>query len=365
MLEAPMTGATSRLAFVDALKALASQLIVLHHLAFYGPMSDHAYSLAPTVISWLSQDARMAVQAFLVIGGFLAARGIAPFGALLSSKPLMLLLKRYLKLVAPLLVAVLIAIACAAIARTLMTHDSVPGWPTLPQVLAHALLLQGLLGYEGLSAGVWYIAIDFQLFALLVGVLWLARVLGRRDAAVAVAGALLVTTLALSSLYYFNRDGDWDNWGVYFFGAYALGIASYWATNQRRTLGWLLPMLGLVITALLLDYRPRIAVALLVALMLAFAARCGLLEYWPKSRLIAYLGQISYSVFLVHFPICLVINGLFARLASRDPSVNLTGMIIAWLASTAAGALFYRFVENPAQRGLLRARAAPVVRQTP
>jgi len=360
-----MTGATSRLAFVDALKALASQLIVLHHLAFYGPMSDHAYSLAPTVISWLSQDARMAVQAFLVIGGFLAARGIAPFGALLSSKPLMLLLKRYLKLVAPLLVAVLIAIACAAIARTLMTHDSVPGWPTLPQVLAHALLLQGLLGYEGLSAGVWYIAIDFQLFALLVGVLWLARVLGRRDAAVAVAGALLVTTLALSSLYYFNRDGDWDNWGVYFFGAYALGIASYWATNQRRTLGWLLPMLGLVITALLLDYRPRIAVALLVALMLAFAARCGLLEYWPKSRLIAYLGQISYSVFLVHFPICLVINGLFARLASRDPSVNLTGMIIAWLASTAAGALFYRFVENPTQRGLLRARAAPVVRQTP
>ncbi len=289
-----MTGATSRLAFVDALKALASQLIVLHHLAFYGPMSDHAYSLAPTVISWLSQDARMAVQAFLVIGGFLAARGIAPFGALLSSQPLMLLLKRYLKLVAPLLVAVLIAIACAAIARTLMTHDSVPGWPTLPQVLAHALLLQGLLGYEGLSAGVWYIAIDFQLFALLVGVLWLARVLGRRDAAVAVAGALLVTTLALSSLYYFNRDGDWDNWGVYFFGAYALGIASYWATNQRRTLGWLLPMLGLVITALLLDYRPRIAVALLVALMLAFAARCGLLEYWPKSRLIAYLGQISY-----------------------------------------------------------------------
>jgi hypothetical protein len=75
--EAPPTGATSRLAFVDALKALACQLIVLHHLAFYGPMSDHAYSLAPALISWLSQDARMAVQAFLVIGGFLAVRAIA------------------------------------------------------------------------------------------------------------------------------------------------------------------------------------------------------------------------------------------------------------------------------------------------
>jgi peptidoglycan/LPS O-acetylase OafA/YrhL len=364
MHEAPPTGATSRLAFVDALKALACQLIVLHHLAFYGPMSDHAYSLAPTLISWLSQDARMAVQAFLVIGGFLAVRAIAPFGTMLSSKPLMLLLKRYLKLVAPYLVAVLIGIACAALARTLMAHDSVPDRPTLPQVLAHTLLLQGILGYEGLSAGVWYIAIDFQLFALLVGALWLARGISRRRAAVPVAGALLVTTLALSSLYYFNRDGDWDNWGVYFFGAYALGIASYWATNQRRTFSWLVPVLALVISALLLDYRPRIAVALLVALMLAFAGRCGFIEHWPKSRLIAYLGQISYSVFLVHFPICLIINGLFSRFAPRDPWVNLAGMIIAWLASIAAGALFYRLVESPAQHGLLRTGSASVVKQT-
>jgi peptidoglycan/LPS O-acetylase OafA/YrhL len=226
-------------------------------------------------------------------------------------------------------------------------------------------LLQGFLGYEGLSAGVWYIAIDFQLFALLVGILWLARALGHRNAAVAVAGALLVATLAVSSLFYFNRDGDWDNWGVYFFGAYALGIASYWtSTNQRRTLAWLLPVPALVIAALLLDYRPRIAVALLAALTLTLAARCRFLEYWPKSRLIAFLGQISYSVFLVHFPICLVINGLFARFASPDPWVNLTGMIIAWVASIAAGALFYRFVESPAQQGLLRTRSAPAVKQT-
>jgi peptidoglycan/LPS O-acetylase OafA/YrhL len=126
-----------------------------------------------------------------------------------------------------------------------------------------------------------------------------------------------------------------------------------------------MPVVALVITALLLDYRPRIAVAMVVALMLALAARCGFLEYWPKSRLIAYLGQISYSVFLVHFPICLVINGLFARFASRDPWVNLTGMIIAWLASIAAGALFYRLVESPAQRGSLGERTAPVVRRIP
>ena len=138
MVEARRPDDRSRLAFVDALKALAFQLIVLHHLAFYGPMSDHAYPLAPVLMTWLSQDARMAVQAFLVIAGFLAARSIAPNGALLSNEPFVLMQQRYLKLVTPFLAAVVIGIVCAAIARELMVHDSIPGPPTLPQILAHA-----------------------------------------------------------------------------------------------------------------------------------------------------------------------------------------------------------------------------------
>ena len=365
MAEARAPGKSPRLAFIDALKALSFQLIVLHHLAFYGPMSDHAYLLAPDLIHWLSQDARMAVQVFLVIGGFLAARSLAPAGVLLTPHPLVLVQRRYLKLVTPYLAAVLIGIACAAIARELMVHDSIPGRPTLPQVVAHALLLQSILGYEGLSAGLWYIAIDFQLFMLLVGMLWLAPALARGDTGVPTVSALLVVTLALASLFYFNREGDWDIWGVYFFAAYALGIVTYWATHRRQTLGWLLPMVGLVVTALLLDYRPRLALALLVALTIGLARIYGFLDDWPRSRLIAYLGQISYSVFLVHFPICLLINGIFARLAAADPWVNLTGMFIAWLGSISAGALFYRFVENPAQRGFWRMHSQPSFKQIP
>ena len=336
--------AAPRLAFIDALKAVAAQLIVLHHLAFYGPMSDQAYPLLPSLISWLSQDARIAVQAFLVIGGFLAAQSLASAGTLLSSRPLALLWRRYQKLVRPYLAALLIAIACAAIARTLMEHDSLPGAPTLPQLATHALLLQSILGYEGLSAGIWYIAIDFQLFALLLGMLWLARRIGRGRA----AGALGVAALALASLYHFNRDPAWDVWGVYFFASYGLGVLVYWATDQKPASGWLLLIAVPVIIALLLDYRSRIAVALLLALALGVARSTGFLEHWPRSRLIATLGKISYSVFLVHFPIFLVIGGLFARFATQAPWVNLVGMIIAWLASVVAGSVFHRFVETRA-----------------
>lgn len=353
-----MAETRSRLPFVDALKAAALQLIILHHLAFYGPMSDHAYALTPALFSWLSQDARSAVQLFLVIAGFLAAQSLAPAGTLRAPQPLLLLKKRYLKLVIPYLAAVLIGIVCAAIARSLMVHESIPGPPTLPQFIAHALLLQGVLGYEGLSAGAWYVAIDFQLFALLLGTLWLARGSVGGGAWIAVVGVVLVATLALASLYHFNRHSEWDVWALYFFGAYALGALTYWSTNPQRAAGWLLLIFAAVAAALLFDYRSRIAVALFAALALGLARRYGFLESWPRSRVIAYLAQISYSVFLIHFPICLLVNGVFTRFASTDPWVNMAGVIIAWLASLAAGGLLYRLVESPSQRLFQRPRAA-------
>jgi peptidoglycan/LPS O-acetylase OafA/YrhL len=331
---------------IDAFKALASQLIVLHHLAFYGPMSDFAQDIAPATILWLSQHARIAVQVFLVAGGFLAVLSLAPAGQLVAANPLALLRKRYFKLVIPLFAALLLSIFCAAIARTLMTHSSTPDAPTLAQFIAHLLLLQSILDYDGLSAGVWYIAIDFQLFALLLGTLWLAQGIAAGRSRTVIFGQLLVSALALGSLFFFNRDAAGDNWSLYFFGSYALGVLAYWASNRKQAPAWLLLIAAIVITAVLVDYRSRIAVALVVAMALGMASYTGFLARWPKSPAIAWLGQISYSVFLVHFPACLLINALFSHFAISDPMLNLTGMFIAWAASIAAGALFYRLIES-------------------
>lgn len=345
-----MRTAAPRLAFIDALKAIASQLIVLHHLAFYGPMSDGAQELAPELIAWFSQHARIAVQVFLVIGGFLAAKGLAPGGKLTALNPVALLQSRYLKLAIPYLAALLLSIGCASIARAWMEHDSIPDAPTALQVIAHATLLQSILGYDALSAGVWYIAIDFQLFALLLGTLWLARAIGAGINGTRITGLLLVAGLAIASLYYFNRDAAWDDWALYFFGSYAMGALTYWASDRKLPADWLGIIAAVVITALLMDFRSRIAVALFVALGLGIAHRLSFLESLPKSRILAYLGQISYSVFLVNFPVCLVINALFSRFASEAPVINAIGVLVAWAASVAGGALFYRLVESRSRR---------------
>jgi peptidoglycan/LPS O-acetylase OafA/YrhL len=147
--------------------------------------------------------------------------------------------------------------------------------------------------------------------------------------------------------------------GVVFLRVLRARALTFWAANAKHAVRWLLLIAVAVVMALLLDYRSRIAVALVVALALGLASRYGFLARWPKSSLFAYLGQISYSVFLIHFPICLIVNGLFARVAMADPWLNLAGMVVAWAASLLAGGLFYRFIEGPAQQGFRGLRAAP------
>lgn len=335
---------------IDAARALASQLIVLHHLAFYGPMSDAVAPLAPSLFEWFEQHARIAVQVFLVCGGFMAARSLAPAGVPTTASPAGLLLKRYTRLALPLLAALVIAIALSALARAVNPHEAIPDAPRPGQVLAHALLLQDVLEIDALSAGVWYVAIDFQLFALTLGLFVLARRFSfpQRPGAVRRVRRLavgLVAALGLASLFGFNRAPGWDAWGLYFFGAYALGACAWWFGHPGAPRRWLVATALAGLAALAVDHRARIAVALAAALGLALSRRSGLLAHLPRTPLAGWLGGISYSVFLVHFPVCVAIGALVWRAFPGDPLANALGLLTAWAASVAGGALFHRHVE--------------------
>lgn len=334
---------------VDALKALASQLIVLHHFSAYGPLADALDDLLPTLAGWLFDYGRMAVQIFLVVGGFLAARSLAPQGQAAFARPLALLWQRYRRLVLPFAAAMLLAVLCATLARIWLDDEAVPGRASLAQFLAHALLLQGLTHAEALSAGVWYVAIDFQLFALLTLLLWAARQAGRQHAAR--LGVVLVGGLALASLFHFNRDAAWDDWALYFFGSYALGATTWWAAQPGQRARWMLLIWAVGLAALAADFRPRIALALAVAVLLGVARRAGALERWPDLRPVAFLARISYAVFLVHFPVYLLVSAAFEHFGSESSGVAALALAIGWCASIAAGLAFHRGVELRAAGG--------------
>jgi peptidoglycan/LPS O-acetylase OafA/YrhL len=362
-------GASSSYALVDALKALACCLIVLHHLAFYGPMADHADDLFPRTFDWLAQHARLAVQVFLVIGGYLAARGVMssrflavdgsgptepvrPSGTLLTDvwRPaLRRIAQRFVRLALPLWAALVVAVACNALADHWMDHHSISAPPGFTQFLMHLLLLQDLTGHEALSAGIWYVAIDFQLFAVLMLLAALSRMLvGDRGARMGLAWATL-TGLAVSA-FFINRDSSWDDTAAYFWVSYGLGVLLGLGVSWR----WMVNALGLLLIALWVDPRVRLWVAggTVTALWLWVLARGRVLP--AVAPWVQGLSRISYAVFLVHFPVSLVVNALWAAFIPPNPWLHLLGVVIAFKLSVLLGAAFHAFVEQPLVDGVNR-----------
>jgi peptidoglycan/LPS O-acetylase OafA/YrhL len=336
------------LLLIDVIKAVASQLIIWHHFSVYSPMSDALYPHATSAINWLFNDARLAVPAFLVVSGFLAARSLAPRpdAALLAFSGTGLLLRiwqRYLRLALPYVIALAFAVACTALAGSLGSESGTSTAPSFGRVVAHILLLQDIVGVEALSAGVWYVAIDFQLYALFALLIWFARYLSLRTG---IAAGLLVTTLcgslSLASLLWLNRDPTLDIWAPYFFGAYGLGIFAHWASTSPRKDDWLVVLVAAIVITLAIDWRSRILVASLVALALAcgLSARVSLRGSFGSA--VAALARISYPVFLIHYPVLMLISALMEKLDSSSIVVNAAALVVAWLLSLGAGSLLNR-----------------------
>jgi peptidoglycan/LPS O-acetylase OafA/YrhL len=335
---------------VDGLKIVASQLIVWHHLAFYGPMSDVVQPHAISLIEWLSNDARIAVQVFLVIGGFLAARSLLPRAndpapLLLPREALALLWRRYLRLARPYAASLLVALACAWAARSLIDHPTIPPPPSATQLAAHLLMLQDVAGFEALSAGVWYVAIDLQLYLLLLLLCSAAPALARFGLAPARLAMPACAALTAASLFWLNLEPGLDIWAPYFFGAYGLGVCAQWVSVQPGKARWMLLLAAVVALALAVEWRSRIMLAGLTALMLASGARGEGLIVWLRSAPLRFLSRISYELFLIHYPVLLLVGAVVWSAWPRSPAINALGLLVTWLLSLGAAGLLHRWVQ--------------------
>jgi len=313
--------------WIDWGKAIASQLIVWHHLAHYGPLAPRVAAVWPDLMGWLDGRALYAVQAFLVMGGYLAARSLWPRpGAprVAAADWPARAARRWRRLMPTYLAALLLAVLCAALARQWMDDPDTPAAPTAGQLLAHLLLLQDLLEQPALSAGLWYVAIDLQLYALLAA---LALLAGRAPA----------------------------RWQLapYFFGSYALGVLAAWGRAAgtaagRRAAGALL--LGLAGAGLALAWRDRLALAALCAMLLLWQpgrTRLALAgQPWLRS-VVAQLAAISYAVFLLHYPISLLVTALLIDALPAGPVPAAALLELTWLLSLATGWALTQALQAP------------------
>jgi peptidoglycan/LPS O-acetylase OafA/YrhL len=344
---------------IDVLKVLAAQVIVLHHCVSYGELAATAKELLPSVDAFLFDYGRYAVQIFLVMAGYLAAQSFEYMMAAqtYASKKgavtvVQLALRRYLRLVGPYVVALLITIVSASLARQWSADEYIGQPETIAQVIAHLFLLQGALGYESISAGVWYVAIDWQLFTALAVIYAVFR---QQMVRIGVTSILIV-----ASLLYFNRHADYENSFIYFIGSYGLGILAYWASGLNARKAGINPAhakrILLAITIVLLvsalhSVWLRNYLALCIAFLLLYA---GNRPYpHPQSWLASTMQWASaraYCAFLIHFSFILLGNTAFVAWHVQSPAIGLGLIALVSVLSWIAAGYLYRWVELPVGR---------------
>ena len=341
---------------IDFLKVFAALLIILHHLSSYGQMAEDARQFLPGVMTWLFEYGRYAVQIFLVMGGYLAAQSLTRTRDIRNPRTaLKLIFNRYLRLFAPYVVALLITILCAWVARFWVQDEFVGESETLGQFLAHLFFLQGILGLDSISAGAWYVAIDWQLYAVLA--IMFGMFPGFRSL------IWVSTILIVASLLYFNRLSDYENYFIYFIGSYGLGVLAQLAKNDadpavNRLARILIIIIGLVILVTSFDHLwVRNILAYFVAIaLIVWGGRAYKDEKHAKMHNLVFSilwgSRRSYCAFLLHFSFILLANTLYIAWGMdqrHDGAMALAMMFLALVASWVAANYLYRFVEVPSR----------------
>ncbi len=353
---------TSRLVFIDALRAFASIMIMWHHFASYPPLSEQAAPILGPIIQWFRDYART-TQVFFVVGGFVMSESMSGRTWNIRNARLFIA-RRYCRLGLPYVSAIVLAMLVCSTGRGWLPGHVVGYPPTLPQFLAHILFLQELLGHEQLSAGLWFVCINFQLGLIYVGTLFLRDMLAHRVGIPAQtpwidASVLAGWVLATVSLFHFNLQPGWDISALYFFPYFFMGIIVQLGlrSTSSPSLFWL--YLLLIVVGMFYEWRWRLMSCLVVGLTLFWAVKSGLASRWPKNRCIVLLGRTSYSLFLIHFPILVLVATVWAWFGWHSPIAAVTGLLCASIASLAASFAFYRFVEVPAKKMSLRFEEKP------
>ncbi len=304
---------------------------------------------------------------FFVIGGYIMARTMS--SRTWSCRDAgRFVARRYCRLVLPFLAAMVLAIGARAAGRGWLPERVVDHPATWDQVLAHIVLLQDILGYQSLSAGFWFVAIDFQLGLIYVALLCLrdfAAWLSGGGAGERANGLLLAAgcVLAAPAMFVFNLDPRWDVWAIYFFGQFFLGVMVYEGLKSTASAIGFGLYVALTAAALAFAWRWQLATALAIAVVLFSAGKLALTQRWPRSRLIARLGLTSYSLFLVHFPVLVLVSTIWSRLGCATVTSAVVASVAAYVASLAAAEVFYRLVESPTlalATRIGRSRPAPV-----
>ncbi len=358
-----------RFAFVDGLRGLAALCVVVFHTWLYEPSPRALLVDAHRLFDEAFWRLKFGVNLLLVVSGFVIAFTLRNTWVT-PRECLSFVSRRIVRLVPAYWFAIGFAVLTGILCRDwLQLEPPVEGEVSLPRVLAHLGFVQDVLGYGSLSAGLWTVCIEMQFYVVAVLGWGAAQYLVPRpdkdQPRPAVAALLLVfAPLAIGSLVGCYRQESTEIWVIYYLWRFVLGMSVWWTLDRTIPVSIFAIVVAIAAGQLvyefgfdpLFDWNSGLpsanCVSLATALAIYFAGRTERLHLWLNWRWLQFVGRISYSLYLIHFPVIHVLTHLGWKWCGNTPTTiqaaGIMGSSIA--ASLLAGYWLHVLVEAPSFR---------------
>jgi peptidoglycan/LPS O-acetylase OafA/YrhL len=169
--------------------------------------------------------------------------------------------------------------------------------------------------------------------------------------------AFVLSVLGAASAWYWNRFSSLDHTVIYFFAPFVLGAMIAWERRNQVSKVMLVGYSLAVACSLLIDYRPRLVVALFCGAAIWSLIRYGIRLRSPAA--LVWLGKISYSLFVSHYLVLSLTMEALDGWMADSPFRAVLVMLTSFVASLIAAACLYYRLELPLQKWLKGASKPP------
>ena len=361
-----------RFEYIDGLRGLASVMVAVSHLAHAAAVKHPG--IFGGRVEELADLGRYGVQIFFVLSGFVIAHSVMS-GAHSFAYLGRFAGRRFVRLDLPYWSVIAFELALLWLSGKIMVQY-MRDLPSLPEILSHAVYLQGFLGYQHILPVFWTLCYEVQFY--LVFVLSLVLLEKFRETGVSATAARNVAAVALgvsfcaSLAIYLGRLPHFhpalfvDRWFQF-----AFGVITYLYCRGLCDRRWIVAAVAMCVAAgVVLGVNAYRVTSTLLTAATGLAIVASLHARWWNALLVGptmqFLGRISYSLYLLHLVVgwrtVVVVREWIG--ASYSTIHAYAAFAIGMGVSIAAASVMYVLIERPsialARRIRLPQRSAAV-----
>ncbi|WP_345752396.1 acyltransferase family protein [Microbacterium rhizophilus] len=355
----PSTARSSeRYRAIDALRGYAALSVLVFHLLFNSAWWDLLAGGMPEWAHLAVGSLRNGVAVFFVISGFVI--GYTTQRLATPGDGGLFALRRQIRLDPPYYVMIAVALALA-FAEARLGFDTREF--TFAEVALNLLYLQNISGVPEILPVAWTLCLEVQFYLVVVAVTLLASALARSNAlrrrSIARGAMLALGAFSISMPLLGLTAGPWF---IGLWWQFCLGATLSWFVRGEIGNRFMLAVLGAAAGILLLTaaFAPARAdawwgewFALAAAIAIHVFIVTGTLTR-GHGRVPLHLGRLSYSLYLVHFPVAGMTMGAILKITGPSIPAAVFAVVAGAVTSLIAAELLMRFVEGPAIRWAVR-----------